>query len=54
VEVEHGPPRPGDIRRSAADARRAREVLGWEPETDLGQGLERTVAWIRSTMPGRP
>ena len=54
VDLGHGPPREGDIRRSAADARRAREVLGWEPETELGEGLERTVAWVRSAMVGRP
>jgi nucleoside-diphosphate-sugar epimerase len=30
-----------------ADIRRAKELLGWEPEHTLTQGLEKTIAWFR-------
>jgi UDP-glucose 4-epimerase len=40
------PARPGDLRRSCLDNRRAREVLGWRPTHDLAAGLAKTVAWF--------
>ena len=43
----YGPPRPGDLRRSVLDWRRAKEVLNWEPKVSLREGLERTVEWFR-------
>ncbi|MDH2455789.1 NAD-dependent epimerase/dehydratase family protein [Corynebacterium bovis] len=41
------PARLGDVPRSALDNTRAREVLGWEPETDLAAGIARTVEYFR-------
>ncbi len=41
LEIEHGPARPGDIRRSVADIGRSWEVLGWRPRMDLEEGLAR-------------
>lgn len=40
-------PRPGDLRRSCLDNRRALEVLGWRPAHDLEAGLAKTVAWFQ-------
>ncbi len=42
-------PRPGDILHSFADVSRARELLGYEPKIDWREGLDRTIAWFRST-----
>jgi UDP-glucose 4-epimerase len=39
VEREHHPERAGDIRDSWADARRARQLLDWEPRVGLDEGL---------------
>jgi UDP-glucose 4-epimerase len=39
VERELRPERAGDIKDSWADVTRARELLGWEPNVDLEQGL---------------
>jgi UDP-glucose 4-epimerase len=38
-----GPDRPGDVRHTCADTRRAAEALGWEAGVDLDEGLHRTV-----------
>jgi len=38
-EIVHGDPRPGDIAESRADCSKARRELGYEPETDLSDGL---------------
>jgi UDP-glucose 4-epimerase len=43
VERRLAPPRPGDIRDSAADITAARETLGWEPRVTLEEGLRRTI-----------
>ncbi len=35
-----------DPRRRCPDISRAREVLGWEPRTPAGEGLEKTLRWF--------
>lgn len=37
--------RPGDLSRSCLKIERAREVLGWQPETDIQSGIEKTLEW---------
>ena len=34
-------------REHAYTVSRAREVLGWEPQVDLDEGMRRTEAWFR-------
>jgi UDP-glucuronate 4-epimerase len=36
----------GDVRRTAADTRLARTMLGWSPETALADGLAAAYAWV--------
>jgi UDP-glucose 4-epimerase len=45
--AEHAPERPGEVRRIALDASRAKQELGWEAQVDLQEGLERTLASLR-------
>jgi UDP-glucose 4-epimerase len=42
-EAEHKPERPGEVRHIALDASRAKSELGWEPEVQLREGLQRTL-----------
>lgn len=51
IPVRYGPPRPGDIRHSRADVSRAKSVLGFEAETPLEDGLQRTIEAHRSSRP---
>ena len=46
----HGPPKPGEQRRSVVDYSRAREVLGWEPRVSLEEGLRITVDYFRKRL----
>ncbi|WP_448851709.1 NAD-dependent epimerase/dehydratase family protein [Corynebacterium sp. 335C] len=46
-DPEYAPARLGDVPRSALDASRAREVLGWEPQVDIAEGVRRTVEYFR-------
>jgi len=43
LQVNHGPPREGDIRHSLADADRLKGTLGWVPRTSLAEGLAAIV-----------
>jgi UDP-glucose 4-epimerase len=43
----HGPPREGDVRRSALSNELAGEELGWKPWTTLEEGLQATVESLR-------
>ena len=45
VAVEHGPPRAGDVRDSLAGLERTREVLGYEAQVPVREGIARTWAW---------
>jgi GDP-L-fucose synthase len=40
--------KPGGQPRRSVDARRARELFGFEARTPLREGIERTVAWYRA------
>lgn len=46
-KVEHGPPRPGDVRHSLADISAARAAFGYEPAVTLEDGLKEYMEWAR-------
>lgn len=39
-----------DPKRRNPDIRRARELLNWEPSVAIEQGIERTAAWMRTSL----
>ena len=45
-------PQPGDVRHSLADISRAQKLLGYRPEIDFREGLERTVEWFSRRLNG--
>jgi UDP-glucose 4-epimerase len=49
----HGPPMPGEQRRSVIDARKIEKVMGWRPQTSLEAGLDATVRYFRGALPAR-
>ena len=49
VTVDYQPPRAGDVKHSLADISRARELLGFEPNVDLRQGLSLTIDWWKNS-----
>ena len=38
--------RPGDVRHSRADIRKAQRLLGYEPKVELRAGLRQTIDWF--------
>ncbi len=41
---EHAPPRLGELKRSCLDVTRARELLGFEAQVDIAEGIRLTAA----------
>jgi len=52
LEPRHEPARPGEVHRSALDARAAGAALGWRARTPLADGLERTLSWVGAARTG--
>ena len=48
-----GAARAGDLARSRLLVEKARKGLGWEPQTDLKAGIERTLEWRMAHAAGR-
>jgi UDP-glucose 4-epimerase len=44
--ITFAPERRGEILASVLDCSKARKLLGWEPETPLATGLEKTYSWF--------
>jgi UDP-glucose 4-epimerase len=50
VEVIRTPKRPGDIYLTYFDCTKARELLGWQPEVELDDGLSLTSDYFRAKL----
>jgi UDP-glucose 4-epimerase len=50
VDVQFGPPRPGDLTARVVSTDRVREELGWIPRVSFGEGMRRTLAWYCETL----
>ena len=46
ARIERLPSQPGDARRTMADIRKARELLGYEPEVEFRAGVRRMADWL--------
>ena len=50
-EIDEDPerlrPQASEVERLLADTTRAQQLLGWQPEVSLREGLVRTISWIR-------
>jgi UDP-glucuronate 4-epimerase len=44
--IEHKPVPPGDVERTYADVNKAKEKLGYNPQTDVGIGLRKFAEWF--------
>jgi nucleoside-diphosphate-sugar epimerase len=51
ISVQQDPkrlrPEKGEIHRVVADTSKAKELVNWEPQISLEEGLRRTIAWIK-------
>jgi UDP-glucose 4-epimerase len=42
--------RPNEIWKMKADASKAKKLLGWKPDVDFEEGLDRTIEWFRAYL----
>jgi nucleoside-diphosphate-sugar epimerase len=47
ANVKYYPQNAADMSASWADTRKARELLGWKPQTSLDEGIRNVVAWYQ-------
>ena len=43
MQITHGQTRLGDVRRNYSDTTKAKQILSWQPRTDLSAGLPQTI-----------
>lgn len=49
AQIEWLPRQTGDVSRTWADTSAARAALGWTPSVPIEEGIDRFVAWLRSS-----
>jgi UDP-glucuronate 4-epimerase len=47
--IDRQPMQPGDVPQTFADITKARRLLGYQPQTEIEDGIRRFVEWFRST-----
>jgi GDP-L-fucose synthase len=50
AEIKYDPTKPTTIPFRMVDLTQQREVLGFQPKVSFEEGLQRTIAWYRSTL----
>ncbi|MGA7052645.1 MAG: GDP-mannose 4,6-dehydratase [Mycobacterium sp.] len=50
---DHAEARIGEVHASALDPTRAGRELGWKPDIDVAEGVERTLKWLRGILDSR-
>jgi nucleoside-diphosphate-sugar epimerase len=53
LRVEYGPTAPGDVHATAADTTLARRELGFQPRTELAEGVALQLEWLLAAQPAR-
>lgn len=48
--IDRQPPQPGDVPQTFADISKARRLLGYNPQTQIEDGLHRFVEWFRTNL----
>ncbi len=47
AEIDWQPPQSGDVPQTFADITKARRLLGYNPQTQIEEGIKRFVEWFR-------
>lgn len=48
--IERQPPQPGDVPQTFADITKARKLLGYNPQTQIEEGIHKFVGWFRGNL----
>ncbi|CCV65138.1 Nucleoside-diphosphate-sugar epimerase [Paracholeplasma brassicae] len=50
IKPVYGPTRPGDVKHSNADIKKARDAFSYDPSVDFKQGISLTMDWYVKTL----
>ena len=50
--IDRQPTQPGDVPQTFADISKARRLLGYNPQTQIEEGIRRFVEWFRTSQAG--
>ena len=50
IKPQYGPARIGDVKHSLANISKARELLNYQPEYSLEQGMKKAIAWYAENL----
>ena len=50
AEIDRQPPQPGDVPQTFSDVTKARRLLGYDPRTQIEEGIRRFVEWFRESQ----
>jgi len=51
--IDRQPMQPGDVPQTYADIAKARRLLGYNPQTQIEEGIEKFVQWLRARAVAR-
>lgn len=54
AEIDRQPLQPGDVTQTFADISKARRLLGYNPKTQIEEGIAKFVDWFRISNSARP
>ncbi len=54
ANIDQHPEQPGDVQKTYADVSKAKELLNWEPKTNLEEGLTKFIAWFEKYRAEKP
>jgi nucleoside-diphosphate-sugar epimerase len=50
IKPIYAPPRPGDIKHSLADVKRAKELIGYVPLVTFEEGIAKAINWYKENL----
>jgi UDP-glucuronate 4-epimerase len=53
AEIDRQPTQPGDVPQTFADITKARALLGYDPQTQIEDGIRKFVDWFRKNKSGK-
>ena len=50
AKIKHLPMQPGDVLRTYADIKKAKRLLGYDPQTPIEEGIGKFVGWFKGQL----
>ena len=51
LTIDYQDERPNDVKRHAADTKKAQKLFGWKPEVSIQEGIKAYLSWVKQEYP---